>query len=271
VTKTNTSAPTATKTHVPTQTPTEEPTLGIGSTMINPVDGTVMVYVPGGEFLMGNEAYQNESPERVVYLDSFWIYQTEVTNSQYRMCVEVGACSGELSRYPNNELPAGRISWFDAEEYCNWIGGKLPTEAEWEKAARGIDGRLFPWGDDNPDRNLTNYNNNEGSVSVTSEGYIQVDIVLMPVKSYPLGTSPYGAFDMAGNVWEWVADWYDEIFYRVSPNSNPTGPEIGTLRVLRGGGAMSLERDVRTSNRRSAFPADRALDYGFRCVFTESD
>jgi eukaryotic-like serine/threonine-protein kinase len=252
--------PTNTPTANPTNTPMAEPSLGIGSTIVNPVDGAVMVYVPAGEFLMGSEdedAWDEEKPEHLVYLDAYWIYKHEVTNQQYRQCVDANACKEPRStaNYNNSSYknhPVVYVSWDDADAYCQWVGGRLPTEAEWEKAARGTDGRTYPWGDDNPTCNLANHSACEGGTT--------------PVGSYPDGASPYGALDMAGNVWEWVADWYEEDYYSRSPYENPQGPTRWIYRVHRGGSWNSNERNLWVSYRHRNNPDFRGYHYGFRCV-----
>ena len=258
-TATATVAPNLTKTATPTKTatitPTPEPPLGIGSTLINEKDGAELVYVPAGEFLMGSEdaeAYSDEAPEHTVYLDAYWIYKYEVMNEQYRQCIEDGVCSGNLSDYPENDYPAENISWYEANDYCKWAGGRLPTEAEWEKAARGEDGQTYPWGEADPNCNLAQY----GGCS----WYI------IAVGSLPGGASPYGALDMAGNVWEWVADWYDADYYQNSPSQNPTGPASGTYRVLRGGSWGGSRWRLRASYRYWYYPGYSASFYGFRCL-----
>jgi formylglycine-generating enzyme required for sulfatase activity len=257
---TATREPTASPTIEPAETPLPEPTLGIGSTMANPVDGALLVYVPEGEFLMGSEdedANDNEKPKHLVYLDAYWIYQHQVTNEKYRACVNAGECRAPNSTIyysdPDyNDHPAVYVRWFDADAYCQWAGGRLPTEAEWEKAARGEDGHKYPWGDDSPTCDLANFS---GCVGGTS-----------PVGSYPYGASPYGALDLAGNVWEWVADWYDANYYINSPHENPPGPETGTSRVLRGGSGYFIERFLRVSFRDGNFPGGSCSNFGFRCV-----
>ena len=254
--------PTITKTTIPTKTATitltPEPTLGIYSTMINEKDGAEMVYVPAGEFLMGSEdavANSDEAPEHTVYLDAYWIYKNEVTNAQYRQCIEDGVCSGYLSRYTESEYPAIYISWYDANDYCQWVGGRLPTEAEWEKAARGEDGRTYPWGEAEANCTLVQFHGCSGGT--------------VPVGSSPAGASPYGALDMAGNVWEWVADWYDADYYLKSPLQNPTGPASGTYRVIRGVSWDNILWGLRASFR---FWGNPDLSYGnigffgFRCL-----
>lgn len=248
-----------------------ESTLGIDSTMVNPVDGAEMVYVPAGEFLMGSEdddAENDESPEHTVYLDAYWIYQTEVTNAQYRQCVDEGECDvpSVVDQFNNPDFddhPVVYVSWFDADTYCQWVGGRLPTEAEWEKAARGTDGRKFPWGDTGVTGEKANYCdvNCEYEWLDTSQddGYKRT----APVGSYPNGASPYGALDMAGNVMEWVGDWYDGDYYGQSPSTNPQGPDSGEYRMLRGGSWFSNEWLLRASNRYGFVPGSGAS--GFRC------
>ena len=214
-----------------------------------------MVFVPPGEFIMGNNT---------VYLDPFWIDKTEVTNARYAHCVQAGDCSPPRSSrshthesyYGNPEFddyPVIYVSWVDAQNYCNWAGARLPTEAEWEKAARGTDGRPFPWGDVDPwgAIGLLNYNAQD-----TAE-----------VGSYPDGASPYGVLDMAGNVSEWVADWLSLDYYNSPPPTNPLGPGSGEYRVWRGGSwATSLTELVRTFSRTGNFPTDASGGIGFRCA-----
>ncbi|MEA3325757.1 MAG: formylglycine-generating enzyme family protein [Chloroflexota bacterium] len=234
------------------------PTPAPGTVDTNKRDGAEMVYVPEGEFLMGSEdddAYDKESPVHTVYLDAFWIYKHEVTNAQYRQCIGAGVCSANLGYYPENNYPAVYINWNEAAAYCTWAGGRLPTEAEWEKAARGADGRMYPWGDEYPTCSLAQYSGCPGDQ--------------VPVGIFPDGASPYGAMDMAGNVWEWVADWYDVGYYDKSPSTNPTGPGSGIYRVLRGGSWKCNEGGLRTSYRYKYSPVaiQGTYDYGgFRCI-----
>lgn len=232
-------------------------------------DGSEMVYIPAGEFLMGTSRYRNEKPEHVVYLDAYWIDRYEVTNAQYRQCIEAGECSGDVEDYPEDDYPAVYVTWYEAEAYCIWAGGRLPTEAEWEKAARGIKEQDYPWGDESPNCELANSAGCEGNT--------------MPVGSYPEGASPYGVMDMAGNVWEWVADWYKNDYYRRSPNSNPIGPVTGDCKVIRGGSWYSTGVGIlRVSFRDGSWrddgwyfrfsdcggdsPAATDGRYGFRCI-----
>ena len=243
----------------PANTSTPMPALGIGSTMVNMVDGAVLVYVPEGEFLMGSEdedAEDQEKPEHTVYLDAFWIYQHEVTNDQYRQCVEDNGCSqprntSAFASSSYGDHPVVYVNWNQAGDYCQWAGGRLPSEAEWEKAARGTDGRLYPWGEESPTCDLANYSGCEGGT--------------VPVGSYPSGASPYGALDMAGNVWEWVADWFADRYYSNSPYMNPSGPASGGTRVIRGGSWSYNEWLLRVSSRYGSSPAASSFYYGFRC------
>jgi len=225
---------------------------------VNPVDEAVYVYVPAGEFTMGaGDGESDEQPVHRVHLDDFWIMRTEVTNAQYDRCVRAGVCTA-----PSNSVwrdvrfadhPVTDVSWDQASVYAQWVGGSLPTEAQWEKAARGTDLRAYPWGDQEPTVSLLNF---EGSgIGGTSA-----------VGSYPIGASPYGALDMAGNVWEWVADWYDGSYYSVSPVENPKGPATGERRVLRGGSWYNNDFDVRSANRLNFDPDRWNLVIGFRCV-----
>jgi len=254
----------------------ESNNLVIGSSQVSPIDGMVQMYVPAGNFIMGwNGGKLDEQPERKVYLDAFWIDQTEVTVGQYRMCVAAGVCghpqqgvhhmrnSSEMRRsyYDNEEyfdFPVIFVNWSQAQTYCEWTGRRLPTEAEWEKAARGTDGRLYPWGNEEPNPSLLNYDGNIGDTT--------------QVGSYPAGASPYGALDMAGNVWEWVQDWYDKDYYKESPRRNPTGPETGLFFIERGGSYKKSERPVRTTYRHWYIPplvgnhvVSHSYD-GFRCA-----
>ncbi len=246
----------------PTDTPTSAVSeLKAGDTWIRPADGAEMVFVPAGEFQMGStgsdrEAHSQEKPAHAVTLDAFWIDRTEVTNRLYRQCVEAGTCE-EPTCWDNADLntpdqPVVCVTWDQAQTYAEWVGGRLPTEAEWEKAARGTDGRLYPWGQNAPDCQGANY---KGCVGRT-----------VAVGSYPDGASPYGALDMAGNVWEWVADWYDETYYSGAPTHNPQGPDSGERRALRGGSFDMSEQRLRTTFRIGNLPAYSNWDLGFRVM-----
>lgn len=230
----------------------------------SPVDGATLVFIPPGEFMMGSdesdpEADSDEQPQHTVYLDAFWMDRTEVTNDMYRKCVQAGSCSepAHSRRYTSlghANHPALGISWDQAVAYCTWAGRRLPTEAEWEKAARGTDGRLYPWGMETPDPSRLNFDH---VVDDTTE-----------VGSYPAGASPYGVLDMAGNVWEWAADGYDEDYYAQSPAENPTGGDSVNRRVLRGGSWNTQAHNVRVTNRFWAFPGRNDTD-GFRCALSD--
>jgi serine/threonine-protein kinase len=231
-------------------------------------DGMTLLYVPAGEFTMGSETGDgDEKPLHTVMLDAFWIDQTEVTNAMYAQCVsDRGACNepadkgsdARSSYYGNSEFddyPVIHVYWNDAKTYCEWAGRRLPTEAEWEKAARGDTAFTYPWGNVEPRNDLLNFNNAEGD---TTE-----------VGVYPKGASPYGALDMAGNVWEWVADWYDNTYYASSPEVNPSGPSSGEFRVLRGGSWWDFAgADVRSTLRGWNDPSFALIDIGFRCALS---
>src|SRR3990172_723853 len=252
---------TPTFTATPTITPT--PTLGIGSTNLRTRDGMLELYVPAGSFMMGSESGDSdESPVHQVTLDAYWIDQTLVTNAMYAMCVDAGKCEppketkshtrdSYFGKSQFDNYPVIYISWSNASDYCTWVGGRLPTEAEWEKAARGTDGRTYPWGE-GISSNLANYNK---KIDDTTE-----------VGSYPAGASPYGALDMAGNVWEWVHDWYSATYYEISPSFNPTGPSSGDLRVLRGGSMVSGSDLLRSASRSTNNPSNKGYGLSFRCV-----
>jgi formylglycine-generating enzyme required for sulfatase activity len=219
----------------------------------------VMVYVPAGEFEMGStEGRDDEQPVHTVMLDGFWIDQTEVTNAQYALCVAEGACRESAyahdGSYNGENYPVVGVSWQDAANYCAWVGGRLPTEAEWEKAARGTDGRTYPWGNSAQDCYKANYG-------------LCIGWRTAAVGSYPAGASPYGALDMLGNVWEWVADWYDADYYSRSPVHNPQGPDSGTLRVLRGRSfSRGARQALRCAFRGELRPHLRQYNVGFRCA-----
>jgi len=239
-------------------------------TQVNETDGAALIFVPAGEFLMGSDHRTDpyfwgaEEPEHNVYLDAFWIYRVEVTNAMYERCVEGQACprpaqdhSNTHSEYYGNptyaDYPVIYVSWVHATSYCRWAGGRLPTEAEWEKAARGTDGRLFPWGDASPSSQQANFRDS---------GYRDT----VSVGTYSGAVSPYGVLDMAGNVWEWTFDWFQSAYYDVTPYENPRGPASGSSRVMRGGSWHNTADGVRTVARASIKPDDTFDTLGFRCA-----
>ena len=281
-------------------TPTEQPaeTSAINADEeITDSKGIVMRLVPEGKFVMGGSAdtamaecnkldisrtcnrdwFTVEEPAHTVYLDAFYMDKYEVTNAAYKTCVVAGICqppskasSDTRSSYYNNstydDYPVIYVDWNMAKVYCEWRGGRLPTEAEWEKAARSVDGRLYPWGntfdgtkanfcDTNCDRIWSNKNYDDGYTDTA------------PVDTFADGVSVYNIFNLAGNVWEWVADWYDPAYYKNSPPSNPLGPSSGQYRVLRGGSWNYHGGDLlRTTVRGYFAPSDKYYYVGFRCA-----
>ena len=230
-------------------------------------DGAPMVLVPAGEFMMGSRADDqsaddNERPAHRVYLDAYYIDQYEVTTARYAKFFK--ATNRPQPEYWSADVvsdhgnkPVVGVDWTDATAYCSWAGKRLPTEAEWEKAARGTDQRLYPWGNQPP---------NEQRAKFFRRGDFQDYGELTDVGSYEAGKSPYGVYDMAGNVWEWTADWYDEKYYSKSPEKNPKGPSSGEYRVVRGGGWIIVSVDVRYATRSRLTPALRRNTVGFRCA-----
>ena len=277
-------AATATLTFTPYISPTPEPlkptSYPVEITDPKDVD---MLLVPAGEFLMGSDAddalaecekyhnycqrnrYENEEPPHIVYLDTFYIDKYEVTNGLFAACVQVGVCqspkdSRSMSRssyYGNpqyEDYPVIHVDWNMAEAYCEWRGARLPTEAEWEKAARGTYGRTYySWGDGLECTNYFNLEDYDGCFYDTS-----------PVGIHESGRSFYGAYDMDGNVWEWVADWYSGTYYAGSPYENPPGPEAGQDHVMRGGSWLH-EIDMDSSYNPWFYPSIADL-LGFRCA-----
>ncbi|MGD2205809.1 MAG: formylglycine-generating enzyme family protein [Anaerolineae bacterium] len=278
LTETAPPAPTA----APTATPTAEPTsknppagASLGDTWTRPIDGMVMVYVPGGQFEMGSDDpfYNNEGPPHDVEVDGFWMDRTEVSNAQYQECVEVGACkpprqTGSHTRaayYGEStyaDYPVIHVNWYRALAYCNWVGGRLPLEAEWEYAARGPEGRWFPWGN-MPDLSQLNYCDAnctlEHADRSSDDGYADTS----PVGAYPGGASWVGALDMVGNVWEWVKDWYG--YYPSPENPSWLAPDF-RFRVIRGGGWDTARDHARCTFRNWREPARAHDSIGFRCA-----
>ncbi|MBN1272960.1 MAG: SUMF1/EgtB/PvdO family nonheme iron enzyme [Candidatus Aminicenantes bacterium] len=218
------------------------------------------VEVPAGWFKMGdnfNEGGSDEQPVHDVYLNGYYVSKYEVTFEQYDMfCDAAGRIKPDDEGWGRGQRPVINVTWHDAKAFCDWLSditGKdihLPTEAQWEKAARGTDQRRYPWGNSDPNNNKANYNDNVGKT--------------MPVGSYPAGVSPYGAHDMAGNVWEWCHDWYDSGYYSSSPSHNPQGPSSGSDRVSRGGSWCNYAYFLRSTYRNSDYLSSSLADVGFR-------
>ncbi len=217
--------------------------------------------------------FKDEYPDHMVYLDKYWIDIYEVTNQKYlefveatghrpalddtcetKACWEGNLWKGKSFPKEIKNQPVTQVSWHDAKEYCEWRGKRLPTEAEWEKAARGPMGNLYPWGNDLPPGKATYRRKWRGIHTMTDVG------------SYPNGVSVYGVHDMAGNVWEWVADWYDRKYYKKRVRNNPQGPERGVFKVMRGGSWVNYEDTLHSAFRRWGRPYVRFNDTGFRCA-----
>jgi formylglycine-generating enzyme required for sulfatase activity len=285
-------APTATEAS-PTNTPVPAPPAVQDGARIRPADGMTMLLVLGGTFSMGStdaeiedalarcrEAYRycnldfygREAPQHTVSLDSFWIDQTEVTNAQFRRCAEAGVCEapticteGEPTYGDGSKAdhPVVCVDWHDAQTFCEWAGARLPTEAEWEYAARGPDGSLYPWGNERggPWQNFCDASCGEAwADGAMDDGHAKTS----PVDNYPEGASWCGALDMAGNSYEWVADWMDS--YTSEPQMNPTGSPTGRERVLRSSSWVSFWDRARGATRDFVDPSSRYDHIGFRCA-----
>jgi formylglycine-generating enzyme required for sulfatase activity len=246
-------------------------------------DGALMVRIPAGEFLMGSPAKEGNSDERPfhkVWLDDYYIDVYEVSNRQYHVfCDATGRpyprrpdYKGMDDYFPNYvEHPVVNVTWDDAEAYCTWAGKRLPTEAEWEKAARGTDARTYPWGEAEPDGKQCNFADKAFSTlpnakwadKQAQDGYVYP----APVTNFPVGASPYGALNLAGNVWEMCSDGYDAQYYSKSPARNPFGPAVKLSRVVRGGGYTSTKGSLRAAARLEQRDVLTPMpDRGFRCV-----
>jgi formylglycine-generating enzyme required for sulfatase activity len=229
-----------------------------------------MKLVASGSFWMGcNEAVDtlcesNESPYHEVTLSGYYMDRTEVTQGEYKKCVDAGecdtpSCDWDPTGTPNR--PVVCVTWSQAGEYCVWAGKRLPTEAEWEKAARGTDGRKYPWGNEDATcEYAVMYDGTDYGCGTNSTWDV--------CSKSPAGDSPYGLCDMSGNVWEWVSDWYDSRYYTNSPASNPTGPVSGSYRIFRGGSFDNYDSvlGLRASNRLYDSPSDYYDSLGFRCA-----
>ncbi len=257
----------------PSATPTPNLTPEVGTTALSPADTMVLVFVPAGEFIMGSpgddpQAFGNEKPAHSESVASFWIDRTEVTNAQYQLCLSAGACAppartDSVTRSSYYDSPAFEdypviwVNWQQATAYCAWAGRRLPVETEWEKAARGTDGRAYPWGNQPPDNTLLNFNLASGDTT--------------RVGSFPNGASPYGALDMSGNIVEWVEDfYYDSYFVKVFNTVTPSPSFLGGVHALRSSSWNDLFANIRAASRR--YSADDRAAYnnvGFRCASTD--
>jgi hypothetical protein len=239
--------------------------LPVAGSILRWVDLSDFVYVPAGEFIMGEDHTESadNSPAHLVMLNGYWIHQAEVTNQQYALCVAEGKCTPP-SKEPNTiyrygfstfaNYPVVGVNWNQAQEYCDFIDARLPTEAEWEKAARGFEPKPYPWGEDAPTCDLLNFNDCLDPSEPDN------------VRSYQKGTSPFDLMDMSGNVFEWVSDWYSPEYYPASPANSPLGPVTGTKKVYRGGSYKSSPDEIGVTQRYSIEPEKHAADLGFRCV-----
>ena len=262
----------------------------------------LLILIPAGEFMMGcrgagfnqnrnnqqqdrrdnldpgyadRQCQEDENPYHRVWLDAYYIDKFEVTVDQYARCARAGKCQepGAVGyciwgQPGKGDHPVTCVDWNQAGAYCGWTGKRLPTEAEWEKAARGPEGRIYPWGD-RFDCHRGNFDDEKDRDPDSIPGGPDCDgyKTTAPVGHFPAGASPYGVMDMAGNVWEWVSDWYGDNYYRDSTSRNPSGPPGGTVRVLRGGGWYSDAPFIlRTSRRGWADPNYQGDHYGFRCA-----
>ena len=239
--------------------------------------GAPMALIPAGEFWMGssdeeispvmamcpNCDFSAEQPRHRVTLEAFYMDIYEATNALYEQCVQAGACSppGQISSHSRDsyygspeyvDYPVVYVNWEQARVFCEWRGARLPSEAEWEKAARGgLEGKRYPWGDETPDCSMANFSDCLGDANRVGS----------------CAANGYGLFDMAGNVWEWVGDWYDEDYYRASPASSPPGPDAGTRRVVRGGAWINYYSSfLRASDRYRNAPDNAGSGLGFRCA-----
>jgi formylglycine-generating enzyme required for sulfatase activity len=261
-----------------------------------------MVLVPAGEFLMGSplgsDGFSDEQPLRRVYVSAFWIDRYEVTNLHYLRFVQATGHAAPQNTNPSFTLweqggppahiethPVVNVSWHDAVAYCHWVGKRLPTEAEWEKSARGTDGRRYPWGNQWEwtlansasywAKRTVEFSNGEdwkafwlrGEGARYSKEYgVKGEVLTMPVASFPEGASPYGLFDMAGNVSEWVQDWYEPYSYLNASLTDPQGPAGVLLKSMRGGSWLKPAKSLRTTDRDYGYPDDHPSGTGFRCA-----
>lgn len=277
--------PTASNTPLPTAPPRPTPPPGgtAGDTWQSPLDDMTLVFVPAGDFIMGAAAdfapaEPDERPQHEVILADYWLDSTEVTFAMYRLCSQDGACGPPIGPTPletADDHPAAGVSWHQAADYCRWAGRRLPSEAEWEKASRGQDGRRYAWGwigaPESRRELRLNFCDSNCPFDYRDESFDDGFARSAPVGSYPAGASPYGALDLAGNVWEWTSDWYQGDYYSRAPVQDPTGPRQGVARSIRGGSWAEttwegLVLTSRASNRFWHQPERSRPDLGFRCA-----
>jgi formylglycine-generating enzyme len=233
----------------------------------NDRDNEKMIVIPAGEFFMGSkkkEGRPDEQPQRKIYLDFYEIDEHEVSNDRYLKFIHATGrkeppnpySDGKLSKVSGiGNLPVVQVTWYDAVDYCRWAGKRLPTEAEWEKAARGNEGLKYPWGSESPKSKQVNFEKNwEGTQT------------LWPVNTNGGSSSPFGIKGMSGNVREWVQDWYAPDYFQTAPQKNPRGPQIGILKVIKGGSWHSFKADVRAASRGKGGFALKTDGIGFRCA-----
>jgi formylglycine-generating enzyme required for sulfatase activity len=271
---------------LPSERPTAEPGMpstvvptlegpSLGDTITRPGDDMVMAYVPAGEFEIGSTDSPLEQPIHTVVLDSFWIDRTEVSNVQYQQCVEVGVCTEpncwegtgtdwEDVDFNGPEQPVVCVNWYMAQAYCGWVEARLPTEAEWEYAARGPDALRYPWGDEF-EGTLLNYCDVNCPKTFADERFNDNYAYTAPVGSYPDGASWCGALDMAGNVWEWASDWFGK-YPAAERRVNPSGPPSGVQRVILGGAWNGPLFDTRSAVRKGGREGFEIIYLGFRCA-----
>ena len=238
------------------------PPMEVGSKYVF-VDGTTLIAIPGGTFLMG-DINSADNPEREITVSSFWLYSTKVTNGQYALCVASGKCSppdpANAEQFANpafTNFPVTGVNYDQASNYCSFVKGHLPTDAQWEKSARGPDGNIFPWGDQAPECSLLNFGFCEGKTTY--------------INQYPEGKSFYDAWDMSGNVREWVFDWYDPHYNVENPIADPHGPDTGTERSVRSNSYQDSANAAIAANRFSLDPSLNQPDLGFRCAVNEEN
>jgi formylglycine-generating enzyme required for sulfatase activity len=264
----------------------------------NAIDAEPMVLIPEGPFIRGSpdgQGDEDEHPQRTIRLRPFALDRHEVTNRRYQAFLKATkhrvpehCCDPSYNLWRGTDIapalldhPVVNVDWFDAEAFCKWVGKRLPTEAEWEKAARGSEGRLYPWGN-GWDRTKVNgvaywagqeFNSQEEAKVWWGEGGVEIiekrgtqGMLTLPVTALEQGATPTGLMHMAGNVWEWVADWYDPKYYTAAPEQNPQGPENGEYKVLRGGSWLNQHHLLRATARDGSRSTMRNHGTGFRCA-----